>query len=225
MCGRFTFHATAEVLAEYFDVVDVPEPEARYNIAPTQSVPVLRRDPRGERRVALLRWGLIPFWAKDPKIGNRLINARAETVAEKGAFKHAFQRRRCLVLASGFYEWRRTAAGKVPMYVSDPTGRPYAFAGLWERWRDSEADTVESCVIVTVPSNHALTEVHDRMPALLDDPSIGLWLDPATDPDVCQSLLLPAPDEVTRFWPVSRLVNDPAHEGPALVEPADSGSS
>ena len=220
MCGRFTFHATGQVLAEYFDVAVPPELDARYNIAPSQAVPVLRRGRNGERRIDLLRWGLIPFWAKDMKIGYRLINARAETLAEKGAFKHAFQRRRCLVLASGFYEWQRGPTGKVPVYVSDPGGRPYAFAALWERWRDAEHEAVESCVIVTVPANGVLAPVHDRMPALLDDRCLALWLDPDTPAEVCQGLLGPAPDATTGFWPVSRQVNDPAHEGPELLEPA-----
>lgn len=221
MCGRFTFHADARALADYFDVADAPDLEARYNIAPTQLVPVLREDQHGARRVALVRWGLIPFWAKDAKIGSRLINARAETLAAKASFKHAFRRRRCLVLASGFYEWQRRSGGKVPMYVSDPSGRPYAFAALWERWRDPGQETLESCVIVTVPANNALAAVHDRMPALLDDSEIALWLAPESSAAACQAVLTPAPNAVTGFWPVSRRVNDPAHEGRDLLEEAD----
>jgi putative SOS response-associated peptidase YedK len=221
VCGRFTFHATAQVLAKYFDVADAPDLQARYNIAPTQPVPVLREDEHGVRRVALVRWGLIPFWAKDEKIGSRLVNARAETLAVKASFKHAFQRRRCLVLASGFYEWQRQPGGKVPMYVSDPSGRPYAFAALWERWRDTRDETLESCVVVTVPANGALAAVHDRMPALLDDSGIQLWLAPKSSAAACQAVLTPAPSAVTGFWPVSRRVNDPTQEGRELLQQAD----
>ncbi len=219
MCGRFTCHVTAQMLAAQFGVSDPPELPARYNIAPSQPVPVVRVAGSGERRLAQLRWGLIPFWAKDAKIGNRLINARAESLAEKPSFKHAFKRRRCLVVASGFYEWQSAPGGKMPMYVSDPTGQPYGFAGLWERWRGPRGESIESCTIITVPANSALAGVHDRMPALLEPADQSLWLDHGASPARCQALLRPAPDRMTRHWPVSRQVNDPAHEGPGLMTP------
>ena len=219
MCGRFTFHATPAALARYFALAEAPDLEPRYNIAPSQQVPVVRASERGAWRLGSLRWGLVPFWAKDRTIGHRLINARAETLAEKASFKHAFRRRRCLILASGFYEWRRGPEGKIPVYVTDPAGRPYAFAGLWERWRDRDQLPLDTCVIVTVAANATLASIHDRMPALLDTDGQTLWLDRGAPLSACQALLLPAPDAITEHWPVSRQVNDPAHEGEHLIKP------
>jgi putative SOS response-associated peptidase YedK len=183
---------------------------------------VLRADEHGAATLTLLRWGLIPFWAKDPKIGNRLINARAETLADKPSFKHAFKRRRCLVLASGFYEWRPSPQGKLPVYISNPSGQIYAFAGLWERARHVEARPLETCVIVTVPANAALGAIHERMPAVLDTDARSAWLDADTPEATCQALLQPAPVATTQFWQVSRQVNDPTHEGEHLLSPATS---
>jgi putative SOS response-associated peptidase YedK len=206
---------------EAFGLLVAPDLEPRFNIAPSQPVPVVRADEHGTRHLDQLRWGLIPSWAKDPKIGHRLINARAETVAEKPSFRAAFKRRRCLVAASGFFEWQATPAGKVPMYISHPSGWPYAFAGLWEHWQGDEGEPIESCVIITVPANNRLRSVHDRMPAILTDDAQTHWLSASTAPRDAHSLLLPAPDSATNFWPVSSQVNNPAHQGAELLAPAD----
>ena len=222
MCGRFAFHATADELLEAFGVIVAPDLEPRYNIAPSQPVPVIRADQDGERHMDLLRWGLVPSWAKDSKIGNRLINARAETVAEKPAFRSAYKRRRCLIAASGFFEWQASPGGKIPMYISDPSGRPYAFAGLWERWQQAGAAPLETCLIVTVAANNVLQPVHERMPAVLDADAQATWLSALTPAQDCRSLLRPAAERFTRFWPVSRKVNNPAHEGPDLLVPVEA---
>jgi putative SOS response-associated peptidase YedK len=165
VCGRYTLKAPKKAIAEAFDLADVPPLLPRYNIAPTQPVPVVRLDPAsGERGLALLHWGLIPSWADDPAIGHRLINARAETVAEKPAFRSAFKRRRCLVVADGFYEWKREN-GKTPYYFRLKDDSPFAFAGLWDRWEKGD-ELVASCTLITCEPNGVVAPVHDRMPVI-----------------------------------------------------------
>jgi putative SOS response-associated peptidase YedK len=223
MCGRYTLSTKPEVIAEMFGVVRVPELEPRFNIAPTQAVPVVRVDgPGGERSIDLAQWGLIPSWADDPKIGNKMINARGETVASKPSFRSAFKSRRCLVVTDGFYEWRKTAAGKQPYLIKRPNGEPFAFAGLWELWKGGDAPIV-SCTIITTEANKLMAPIHDRMPTILDPEQYEMWLDPAfKDTDRLQSLIAPEEDGKLIAFPVSTRVNSPTNDDPSLAEPADT---
>jgi len=211
--------APADVIKREFGV---PEPSSitpRYNIAPSQSVAVIRADAQGLRSLDMLRWGLVPHWAKDPSIGNRLINARAETVAEKPAFRGALARRRCLVLASGFYEWGETPAGRSPYFVRSRTGDIMALAGLWERWESEDVPAFETCVILTTAANALLADVHERMPVILASDAQSGWLGADT---VSESLALlrPAHPDSLAMWRVRRTVNNPKRDGPELIEPA-----
>lgn len=220
MCGRYAFFAPADALRRWFDLPQAPELPARYNIAPTQDVPVLRETAPGRREVALLRWGLVPSWAGDPSIGQRMINARAETLAERPAYRGAFRSRRCAVLASGWYEWQPTAAGKQPFFLRHRDGEPLAFAGLWERWVDrASGEAVQSCTIVTTAPPAALAAIHDRMPALLSRDALGTWLDPQrADVTGLGALLAAGAAGEIEAYPVSRAVNDARHDGPQLIE-------
>lgn len=222
MCGRFNLRTPTHQLVEIFDLVRVPDAAdlaPRYNIAPTQPVAAIRQTDLG-RELALLRWGLIPPWADDPKIGNRMINARAETVATKPAFRSAFRERRCLIPADGFYEWKRLdSRRKQPYCIATDDGSPLALAGLWERWRRG-GESIESCTILTTEANELLAEMHDRMPVVLPRDAWDRWLDPdGRDVDELQSLLVPFPAVQMRAWPVSPLVNNPRHEEPGCIEP------
>ena len=218
MCGRYTQLLTWQELVELYRLTDVVAPNlpARYNIAPTQAVPVVRQE-TGGRRLAQLRWGLVPAWAKDLKIGAQMINARAETVAEKPAFRAAFRQRRCLVPASGFYEWQKGPAGKQPYYVTLADG-PMTFAGLWEAWRAPEGETVESFSIVTTEANAAITAIHHRMPVILKPGDFDAWLDPAGEARQLQALLRPYPAAATRARPVSTRVNSVRNDDAACIE-------
>ena len=168
MCGRFTLATVPEIVAEFFELAAVPDLSPRYNIAPTQPAPaILVASERPARRFSFLRWGLIPGWAKDPKIGNRMINACAETVAEKPAFRSAYRRRRCLVVSDGFYEWQKGPARKQPFYILMRDDRPFAFAGLWEHWEGEDGTTIDSCALLTTRPNDVLRPIHDRMPVIL----------------------------------------------------------
>ena len=217
------FMPLAEI-ARQFELGDLPSLEPRYNIAPTQSVAAIRTDQAGRRKLAMLRWGLVPHWAKDISIGNRLINARAETVAEKPAFRQALSRRRCLVLASGFYEWGKSPAGKVPYFMSPRSGEGLAFAGLWEQWRGGDG-VLETCAIITTAANATLTKVHQRMPAILAADAQVRWLDGETPATERLELLRPAPEDELEVRQVRRTVNNPRNEGAELIEavsePAD----
>lgn len=221
MCGRYAFFAPADAVKRWFGVPLLPELAARYNIAPTQDVPVLREREPGRREVALLRWGLVPSWAADPSIGQRMINARAETLAEKPSFRTALRRRRCVVLASGWYEWQKTATGKQPFFLHRHDGEPLGFAGLWEQWVDrGSGEAIQSCTIVTTAAPPALAAIHDRMPVVLARESLAPWLDPAvTDGAVLAPLLAAAEAGEIEARAVSRAVNDARNEGPQLVEP------
>ena len=226
MCGRFTLTTTAEDLARSFELVELPGLSPRYNIAPTQQVATVRavvQEEGGGRELRLLRWGLVPSWAKDLKIGSRMINARAETVAEKPAFRRAFRSRRCLVLADGFYEWRRVGKQRQPHFISMRDGRPFAFAGLWERWVDPEdGQVVESCTVLTTRPNALMEKIHDRMPVILEPGDHATWLDPRiTDPEQLEPLLRPhAAGEMTSH-PVSARVNSPRNDDPSCVSPVE----
>lgn len=224
MCGRFAFYSAREAMAAVFGVDDPPPIEPRYNIAPTQHVPVIRAGEDGARYVAMLRWGLVPFWAKDTKIGNRLINARAETAAGKPAFRAAWSRRRCLVPADGFYEWRAGSAGKTPWFVSAAAGEPFAMAGLWEHWEpkedsDEQAEgPLETFTILTTAPTDLMARLHDRMPLVLGPERSAAWL--AGEDPVGDGRSLADPAVALRAWPVSRRVNSPRNEDASLVEPA-----
>ncbi len=219
MCGRFTLFTPASRLAEVFLPGEILSMTPRYNIAPSQAVLAVRVAPAtGRREFAMPRWGLIPSWAKDAAIGNRLINARAETVAEKPSFRRAFRERRCLVPADGFYEWKQEAKGKRPFYVRMHDGRPFAFAGLWERW-----EGVETCTILTTAANAILFPVHDRMPVILSPEHYDEWLDPAAlSPEHLSRVLHPFPDDEMEVFPVGTFVNNQKMEDPRCIIPTDS---
>ncbi len=222
MCGRFTLATDPmnfiRFLLEY-DTSDAFTP--RYNIAPTQPVAVVPNN--GTERIEFFRWGLIPPWAKDPKIGNRMINARAETLSEKPSFRNAYRRRRCLVLADGYYEWRKEPGGgaKTPFYIRMASEKPFAFAGLWEAWRpQGEAEPVLSCSIITCPANEMLRPIHHRMPAILDQDAYDLWLNPVECPPAALNhLLTPYPPEEMEAFAVSRLVNQPKNDSSECILP------
>jgi putative SOS response-associated peptidase YedK len=219
MCGRFAFYSPHEAVARLFGVADGPEVEPRYNIAPTQFVAAVRES-GGPREVAMLYWGLVPSWAKEKSIGARMINARSETLAEKPSFRNAWKRRRCLVLADGYYEWQRSGATKQPYFISFAGGAPFGMAGLWERWRDpGSGEPLESCCIVTTSPAPAIAHVHDRMPVIIPPDAYAEWLDPdnaATDR--LARLLVPCESPELQARPVSRRVNDARNQGADLLE-------
>ena len=258
MCGRFTLTSPTDELAGYFNVLAKTQLSPRYNIAPTQPVACVRQtagsatepstsqaptkpstpsEPAARELVAL-RWGLIPFWAKDPAIGSRMINARSESVADKPAFREAFRKRRCLVVADGFYEWKRLKAAKQPYFIFMEDRSPFAFAGLWERWKPragqldkitgpgrpevtmSADGRVESCSFLTTGPNELMETIHDRMPVIVPPEHWDTWLDPEIDdPEVLEELLLPYPAERMRAHPVSTHVNKPGNDDPTCIEP------
>jgi putative SOS response-associated peptidase YedK len=223
MCGRFTLRAPASVVAEQFALFELPPFTPRFNIAPSQPVPVVRlaaEQPQPQRELVWLRWGLIPSWAKDPAIGNRLINARAETAAEKPAFRAALRRRRCLVAADGFYEWQRFGKAKQPYFIHLRGDRPFAFAGLWESWEGPDSSPIESCTLLTTEANELLRPIHNRMPVILPADDYQPWLNPAVErPEQLAPLLRPYPAGEMAADPVSTFVNSPANEGPQCIAP------
>jgi putative SOS response-associated peptidase YedK len=220
MCGRFTQFAHREQLARLLgiDPEDVPPPHPRYNIAPTQLVAVVRLDD-GKRALRPMRWGLVPSWADDLTIGNRLINARAETVADKPAFRAAFKSRRCLIPTTGFYEWVPVASSKQkqPVHVRMKDGLPFALAGLWERWNDEDGAQLESCTIITTTSNDLIRPFHDRMPVIIAPADFDVWLDPRTPPEQLHALLRPFPSDAMEVVPVGGFVSNPRNEGPQCL--------
>ena len=218
MCGRFSLIEDFEELAGRFEFDgDWDAFERRYNIAPTQNVLTVVG---GEsRRGGYMRWGLIPSWAKDKSIGSRMINARAETVVEKPSFRNALRRRRWLILADGFYEWRRLGKQRIPMRIVMRSGEPFAFAGLWETWRDPEGEVIPSCTIITTSANDTLSPIHDRMPVILRRELEDFWLDGSvTDPDALTSVLVPYDDGEMEAYEVSTLVNSARNDGPEVLE-------
>lgn len=216
MCGRFAFYSPSEATAALFGASGSVNLKPRYNIAPTQDIAAIR-DSESGRELTTLRWGLVPFWAKDPSIGNRMINARAETVAEKPAFRAAYRQRRCLVLADGFYEWKKEGQAKTPYLISLASGEPFALAGLWEHWQAKESDeTIDSATLITTDANDFMAQLHHRMPVILEPATAERWL--AGDDDVLDEVRATAPG--LRAWPVDRRVNNARNEGEALIEPA-----
>ena len=218
MCGRFGLFVTPEVLEEYFGLDDlVAAVEPRYNLTPGRAVAVVRES-EGKRRLDALQWGLVPFWAKDPTIGRRLINARLDSVAEKPAYREAWRRRRCLIPASGFYEWSEPRGGRKRPYFIRPHDAPLlALAGLWERWRTPNGEKLETCVIVTTDANAQLVQIHDRMPLLIPRDAQALWLDPKSSLDDVLRLAERPPE--LDAHPVGFGVNDPKNDDEALIAP------
>ncbi len=220
MCGRYTLATPEEWIREEFDLFELPDDlRPRYNVAPSQNVLAIVRAPEG-LRAGWLRWGLIPSWATDPAIGNRMINARAETIATKPAFRDAFRRRRCLIVADGFYEWQQTGTAKVPVWIYRTSRRPFAFAGLWERWQPADGKPIVSCTIVTTQANDALRPIYERMPVILPREARDIWLDPKAEPDALTAILRPYPDDDLEAYPVSTLVNSPKNDVPECIAPA-----
>ena len=217
MCGRYTLIADLGDLAQRFefDGSDFSY-DPGYNIAPTESVLTVRNVER--REAAIMRWGLIPFWAKDPKTGARMINARAETVAEKPAFRNALKKRRCLVLADGYYEWQKTPVGKRPYRIVLRSGEPFAMAGLWEKWKDNQGNVMPSCTIITTEANDFLAPIHNRMPVILPRDAEGVWLDQdVKDSASLTSILAPYSDGALDAYEISTLVNYARNNGPEVI--------
>jgi putative SOS response-associated peptidase YedK len=220
MCGRFTRKENMQQLAELLRLKILPSSSPRYNIAPSQLVACVRTNPESkERECTELKWGLVPSWAKDLSIGNKLINARGETVAEKPAFRKAFKQQRCLVLADGFYEWKREGKAKQPYYIRFKDGRPFAFAGLWERWEKQEP-TLKTCALITTGPNALMESIHTRMPVIVAAKDYDDWLDPSLHIiERLNALLRPFPPEEMEAYPVSPLVNNPRNDQPECVRP------
>ena len=228
MCGRYRLTAKERWLSSYFNL----DPEdvkwaARWNVAPTQEIATIhqdRKEPR--RRFSLMRWGLIPYWAKDASIGARAINAVSETAAEKPAFRDPMRHRRCLIPADGFYEWKQIGPKqKQPYNIGLADEGLFAFAGLWDRWKDPTGKTIESCAILTTDANSLLRDIHDRMPVILKAEDYDLWLDPGiTDPERVQSLLQPFDPRLMRAYPVSPAVNRVENDGPECAQEAKEGA-
>jgi putative SOS response-associated peptidase YedK len=220
MCGRYTVTATPEVLRALFGYAEQPNFPPRYNVAPTQPIAVVRLM-NGKRQFALVRWGLLPSWVKDPKAFSLLINARGETVNDKPAYKAAMKRRRCLIPADGFYEWKALGNRKQPYYIRAKSGEPFAFAGLWETWTGPNGEELETAAIVTTDANQTLAPVHDRMPVVIAPEQFDLWLGGADgDTAAAAALIRPAPDDLLEAYPVSNDVNRVANDNPRLIEPS-----
>ncbi len=226
MCGRFTLASETEAVAQTFFDVEIPMRLApRYNISPTQDVAVIANTSSDElpAKIEFFHWGLIPSWAKDPKIGNRMINARSETLAEKPSFRAAYKRRRCLIVADGYYEWQKVPGERLkqPIYIRLQSEKPFALAGLWEVWQTDEMEEpVRSCTIITCAPNALLKQVHHRMPVILPADAYAQWLSSEEQPaEALQPLLAPYPSEEMEAYPVSRFVNRPMNDSPECIVP------
>lgn len=216
MCGRFTLITDISKIAAHFGVAPTLAAQPRYNVAPTQNVVAILKN--GTTHLDSLRWGLIPSWAKDEAIGARMINARAETLAEKPSFKNLLRNKRCLIVADGFYEWRSEGREKTPMYITLQDGQPFAFAGLWDVWKNPAGEPVQSCTIITTEPNELMASIHNRMPAILRPGAYEDWLNPQLrDPDVLTHWLSPYPTELMAARPVSKLVNNPKNDTATIL--------
>ncbi len=222
MCGRFTLRSNPRQIASVFGLDSVSDLSPRYNIAPTQDVAAVRLNQGSDRReLILLHWGLIPSWAKDAKFGNRTINARAETIAEKPAFRSAFAHRRCLIVADGFYEWQKVGGTKQPFYIHRQDDECFAFAGLWESWK-ADGQEIESCTIITTAANDLMEPIHDRMPVILAAEDYAIWLDGKfKNKTALQDLLKPCDPNLLEVYPISTVVNNPRNESPQCLERAE----
>lgn len=214
MCGRFAFYSPSEATAALFGVSESIAVEPRFNIAPTQYIAAVRDNENKERELVMLRWGLVPFWAKDPAIGNRMINARAETVAEKPSYRNAYKHRRCIVLADGFYEWQRAGDVKTPYYISLASGAAFALAGIWENWTDkASGESLQTTALITTSANDFMAPLHHRMPVILEANTAGEWL--AGSQDMLDDVASITPD--LQAWPVDRRVNNARNQGEELI--------
>jgi putative SOS response-associated peptidase YedK len=219
MCGRYAITTAPEAMRRLFGYPQMPNFPPRYNVAPTQPIPVVRLH-EGQRQFVLMRWGLIPSWVKDPKGFTLLINARGESASEKPAFRNAMKRRRCLIPADGFYEWKRDGAIKRPHLIRFNEGAPFAFAGLWETWTGPNGEEVDTAAIVTTQANRVLTPIHDRMPVILPPEAYEMWLDCANvDAKTASALLVPAQDDLFEAFEISPAVNRVANDGADIQTP------
>ncbi len=220
MCGRFTQKGSFKNLAELLGLPIPPTLAPRYNIAPSQRIACVRINPKATARECVnLKWGLVPSWAKDASIGNKMINARAETVAGKPSFRKAFKQQRCVVLADGFYEWKREGNTKQPYYIRFKDQRAFCFAGLWERWENGPDDPLETCAMLTIGPNTVMEPIHHRMPVILQEHHYEIWLDQnIQDPQVLSSLLQPYPSEEMEAFPVSVIVNNPKNDSESCIQ-------
>ncbi|HVZ50835.1 MAG TPA: SOS response-associated peptidase [Pseudolabrys sp.] len=219
MCGRYTVTSAPEAIRALFRYDERPNFPPRFNIAPTQPIAVVRLH-EGKRQFALMRWGLLPSWVKDPKTFSLLINARADTVCDKPAFRAAMKRRRCLIPADGFYEWKPEGGRKQPFYIRAKSGEPLAFAGLWETWTGPNGEELDTAAIITTDANRGLNHIHDRMPAIVPPEAFDLWLNTnEVDARTAEALLMPARDDLLEAYPVSTAVNRTANDNAKLIEP------
>ncbi|MDG2380689.1 MAG: SOS response-associated peptidase [Pirellulaceae bacterium] len=219
MCGRFSLHSRLNLLLQQFALEAGPELAPRYNIAPTQSTPVVRvATAQSPRQLVALRWGLVPFWAKEVGIGSRMINARAETLASKPSFRNAFKKRRCLVPTDGYFEWKKAGKTKQPFYIRKTDQTPFAMAGLWESWHTGKEDAVESFTIITTQANDAMASIHDRMPVIVAPDNYEMWIDPEFKGQASlEAILQPYEPEDLTVTPVSTIVNSPRNDDPECV--------
>jgi putative SOS response-associated peptidase YedK len=227
MCGRLTQVRAVDLLRTIVRWISEPSVPARYNAAPTQAIAAVRQIPNsGDRELVLLHWGLIPSWSKDPALGARMINARAETVADKPAFRAPFRRRRCLIPADGFYEWQKVNGQKQPFYIHpQDAGQAFAFAGLWDHWDGGDRGPIESCTILTTDANDLVRPLHNRMPVILDPADFDLWLDPGVqNAEAVRPLLRRYPAEAMACYPVGRYVNNPRNDGPDCIAPVEGAA-
>ncbi len=223
MCGRYLLISPVEAMRRFFDVGGLMNLPPRYNIAPTQEAPVVRLGQDGGRELIAMRWGLVPLWAKDLSMGARCINARAETVEQKPAFREAFRRRRCLVPADGFFEWEKTGKLRQPWRIGPTDGGLMAMAGLWERWRAPDGAVVRTFAVITTAANEMILPLHERMPAIVPPEEFADWLDPQAPPDRLRAILRPYPPERMAAHPVSRRVNDVRNDDPNCIQPLAAG--
>lgn len=218
MCGRYVLKQTPARLKEYFGLDEIADFSPHYNIPPGTDIPVIRQSPEGKRVLHLLRWGLVPHWAKDPSIGSKLNNARGETVAEKPSFRDAFKRRRCLIPADGFYEWKTEGRQKQPYYISLKSGEPLAMGGLWESWRGPDGEILRTACIITTGPNAVMTPIHDRMPLILRPEEWQVWL--TAPPEDILDMVGPYDAEPMQAWQVSRRVSKTVDDDAGLIEPS-----
>lgn len=220
MCGRYTLKITPAELATYFDLPEVPDLPARYNIAPTQPIPTVRVDAGIGRHLVMMRWGFVPAWAKEMTGSAPLINARLETAHEKPTFRQSFRARRCLIPADGFYEWQRTEAAKQPYVFQLPDGEPYAFAALWDRWQAPDGAVIDSCAMLTTEANAVMAPIHHRVPVILERAHYAAWLDPDQhDPERLRQILVSGVADRLVATPVSKRVNQVVNDDATLLEP------
>ncbi len=222
MCGRYFLHSSLDQLTELFGEMDAPRLAPRYNIAPSQPVPVVHENALGQRQMTFMRWGLVPAWSKGPDNRFHMINARAESIAEKPAYRAAYRYRRCLIPADGFYEWAPSPGGRKPYVLQPEDGKPVAFAGIWEDWMDAEGNQLDSCAVVTTAANMQVRAVHQRMPVILQQQYFACWLDRHLQkPAEVTPLLEHNRTPQLQVYPVGKGVNNPQHDGPELIRMKD----